>query len=308
MGKIYDVLVVGGGPAGYTAALYAARAGLSTLVLEKLSPGGQIALADQVDNYPGFPDGAEGFALGESMRQGAERFGVETRLEEARALEITASAKRIKTNNGEYWGKTVILATGASHRELGLPGEKELVGKGVSYCAACDGMFYQGRTVAVVGGGNTAATDALLLSRICERVILIHRRDALRADKIYQERLCQAENVEFRWNSRVKELLRGERLTGVRLEDVHSGIGSTLECSGLFVCIGQNPAAALVQSYLPLNEAGYVVAREDTKTEIPGLFAAGDVRTKSVRQLVTAVADGAVAAHNAVEYLASLRE
>lgn len=303
MEKIYDVLIVGGGPAGYTAALYTARAGLSTLVLEKLSPGGQMALTEQVDNYPGFPDGADGFALGQAMRQGAERFGAETRLAEALSLELSGEAKRVKTSDGAFWGRTVILAMGASPRELGLPGEQTLMGKGISYCATCDGMFYREKTVAVIGGGNTAATDALLLSRLCERVILVYRRDSLRADQVYQERLFQAENVEFRWNSRVTELLYDERITGIKLVDVHSGLETTLDCDGVFVCIGQDPASGLVRGSLPLNASGYIVAEESTKTEIPGVFAAGDVRTKAVRQIVTAVSDGAVAAHYAQEYL-----
>lgn len=303
MERIYDVLIVGGGPAGYTAALYAARAGFSALVLEKLSPGGQMALAEQVDNYPGFPDGADGFALGQAMRQGAERFGAETKLAEVQALTLSGDMKHLQTSDGEFWGRTVILAMGARPRELELPGERELIGRGVSYCAACDGMFYRDKTVAVIGGGNTAATDALLLSRLCERVILVHRRDSLRADKVYQERLLQAENVEFRWNSRITGLLYEERITGIRLVDIHSGLEDTVDCDGVFVCIGQEPASNLVRGFVTLNASGYIEAEESTKTQIPGVFAAGDVRVKTVRQIVTAVSDGATAAHYAQEYL-----
>ena len=294
----YDVVVIGGGPGGYTAALYAARAGLKTVVLEKLSAGGQMALTTQIDNYPGFPRGVDGFELGELMRQGAERFGVETVLTEVRATDLHQDPKRIATTDGVVYGKTVIVAIGADHRELGLPGEKELVGKGVNYCAACDGMYYKDKTVVVVGGGNTAAADALLLSRLAKKVYIVHRRDSLRATRVYYDQLVKTPNVEFVWNSNVKELLYGERLVGVVTEN------RTIPCDGLFVSIGRQPDTYLLQGQLQLDAGGYIQAGEDTKTNIPGVFAVGDVRTKQVRQIVTATADGAVAAHFAEEYLA----
>lgn len=300
---IYDMLVVGGGPGGYTAALYAARAGLDTAVLEKLSAGGQMALTDQVDNYPGFENGIEGFSLGEKMKRQAERFGVETKLTEVLSLQLSDKVKKVDTSEGLLYARTIVFATGANPRELGIDGEKELTGKGVNYCAACDGMFYKDKTVVVVGGGNTAAADALILSRICKKVIIVHRRDTLRATKIYHEPLMAKENVEFCWDSTVIELLHGEKVTGVRLRNVKTGEERILDCDGVFISIGRKPSTELVKGQLEIDPAGYVVADESTRTNIPGVFAVGDVRTKALRQIVTAVADGAVAVHYAEEYL-----
>ncbi len=304
MKHIYDMIVIGGGPGGYTAALYAVRAGLDTLVLEKLSAGGQMALTSQIDNYPGFEDGIDGFTLGEKMQQGAERFGAKTELADVTSVELSAEIKTVETSEGTFYGRTVVFATGASPRDLGISGEKELIGRGINYCAACDGMFYKGKTVVVVGGGNTAAADALMLSRIAQKVIVVHRRDTLRATKIYHEPLMKAANVEFRWNSTVSELLSDGKLTGVRLRDVQTGEKSTLACDGVFVSVGRKPATELVQGQLDLDSAGYIVADESTRTNLPGVYAVGDVRTKALRQVVTAVADGASAAHFAEEYLA----
>jgi len=301
--KIYDVAVVGGGPAGYTAALYATRAGLDTVLIEKLSPGGQMTETAQIDNYPGFPEGVDGFTLGANMQQGAVRFGAETLNAEVLSLNLTASPKQIKTDTADIHAKTVILATGATHRHLGVENEQALVGRGVGYCAACDGMFFRGKTVAVVGGGNSAAADALYLSRICKKVYVIHRRDTLRATKIYHEPLMQAQNVAFKWNSRVVELLAEGKLTGAVIESVGDGARETLALDGLFISIGRTPATDLVKGQVALDEAGYVVADETTRTSLGGVFAVGDVRTKALRQIVTATADGAVAAHFAEEYL-----
>ena len=301
---VYDMLVVGGGPGGYTAALYAARAGLDTVVLEKLSAGGQMALTEQIDNYPGFEDGIDGFSLAEKMQKQAERFGVRSKYAEVLRMDLTAVPKLLETSEGIFRGKTVVLATGADPRTLGVAGETELLGRGVAYCAACDGMFYRGKTVVVVGGGNSAAADALLLSRIAKKVILVHRRDALRATKIYHEPLKQAENLEFRWNSAITGLLYGDRLTGVQLKNLNSGEVSNLDCDGLFISVGRTPATELVRGQLELDPGGYILAGETTETSIPGVFAVGDVRTKRLRQVVTAVADGAVAVHMAEEYLA----
>lgn len=301
--EIFDMIVVGGGPGGYTAALYGARAGLSALVLEKLSPGGQMATTDVIDNYPGFPDGVNGFELAEKMKQQAERFGVKTKLSQVLRLELSGPVKQVITRKESLSARTLVLATGAQPRELGLPMERELRGKGISYCATCDGMFYRGKTVAVVGGGNTAVADALYLSRMCEKVYLIHRRDTLRASKVYEDALKNAGNVEFVWNSVTEELLYGERLTGLRVKDKLSGALREISCDGVFVAIGYLPDSGLVRGQVALDEAGYVKADETTRTDIPGVFAIGDLRQKPLRQVITAAADGAVAAHFAEEYL-----
>lgn len=302
--RIYDMVIIGGGPGGYTAALYAARAGLKVVVLEKLSAGGQMALTSQIDNYPGFPEGVDGFTLGESMQQGAERFGAETELAEVTRLDLNADPKVIETSEGTFYGRTVVISTGASPRNLGLPEEQGLIGRGVNYCAACDGMMYKGKTVVVVGGGNTAAADAMLLSRICEKVIVVHRRDTLRATKIYHQPLMDAPNVEFRWNSAVSRLEADGRLNAVVIRDVNTGEESVIPADGVFVSIGRKPATELVKGQLELDEGGYIMADETTRTNIPGVFAVGDVRSKALRQVVTAVADGANAVHFAEEYLA----
>ena len=306
MEKIYDMIIVGGGPGGYSAALYAARAGLSVLVIEKLSAGGQMALSPMIENYPGFDEGIDGFTLGEKMLAGAHRFGAESLLAEVTALSLDSPVKTVSTTEGEFKSRTVIISTGADPKNLGLPGEAALLGRGVSHCAACDGMFYRGKTVVIVGGGNTAAADALQLSRICKKVILVHRRDTLRATKVYHQPLLNAPNVEFRWNSAVTELLHNGRLTGVKVQNLHSGEEETIECDGLFVSIGRSPNSWLVRRQLELDNAGYIVADETTGTSLPGVYAVGDVRTKVLRQVITAASDGAVAAHYAEEYLASL--
>ena len=301
---IYDMIVVGGGPGGYAAALYAARAGLDTVVLEKLSAGGQMALTEQIDNYPGFEDGIDGFSLGEKMKRGTERFGVETKLTEVLSLDLSGTVKKAETSEGPLFARIIVLATGAGPRELGIEGEQELIGKGVNYCAACDGMFYKNKTVIIAGGGNTAAADALILSRICKKVIVVHRRDTLRATKIYHEPLMKAENVEFRWDSEIIELLHDEKVIGIRLRNVKTGEETTLACDGVFVSIGRKPSSELVKDQVEVDPAGYIIADESTRTNIPGVFAVGDVRTKALRQVVTAVADGATAVHYAEEYLA----
>ena len=305
MEQIYDMIVIGGGPAGYTAALYAARAGLSVLVLEKLSAGGQMALTGQIDNYPGFEDGIDGFTLGEKMQQGAERFGARTELAEVYKADLSGKLKTLETSEGAFRARTVVVATGASPRTLGVPDEEALVGKGVHYCAACDGAFYRGKTVAVVGGGNSAAADALTLSRLAEKVYLIHRRDSLRATRVYHEPLLRASNLEFCWNSTVSALLHGDRLTGLRLRDVQTDTERELACDSVFISVGRAPATELFQNELALDSSGYIIADESTRTNLPGVFAVGDVRTKALRQVVTAVSDGAVAVHYAEEYLRS---
>lgn len=300
---VYDLIVVGGGPGGYTAALYAARAGLDTLVLEKLSAGGQMALTEEIDNYPGFEDGIDGFTLAEKMQRQAERFGAKSAYAQVERMDLAAAPKVLETSEGTFYSKAVVLATGANPRVLDLPDEAALTGRGVAYCAACDGMRYKGKTVVVVGGGNSAAADAMLLSRIAKKVILVHRRDTLRATKVYHAPLMEAENIEFCWNSTVTELLHEDKLTGVKLKNVNTGQETVIPCDGVFISVGRKPATELVAGQLELDRSGYIIADETTKTSLPGVYAVGDVRTKPLRQVVTAVADGATAVHMAEAYL-----
>lgn len=306
MNAIRDMIIIGGGPAGYTAAMYAARAGLDALVIERLAPGGQMAQTMQIDNYPGFEEGIDGFTLGMKMQKNAERFGVETLMAEAMKVDLSGEIKQIETTEGTLQARTLVIATGADHRHLGLENEESLIGRGVGYCAACDGMLYRGKTVAVIGGGNSAAADALLLSRICEKVIVIHRRDALRATRIYHEPLKNAANVEFLWNSTVEELIADNKLSALRVKNVQTGEENIVSVDGAFISIGRAPATWLFKESLDLDENGYIIADESTRTSVPGVFAIGDVRTKAVRQVVTAVADGASAVHYAEEYLAGI--
>ena len=238
------------------------------------------------------------------MQQQAERFGAKSAYAQVERMDLTASPKVLETSEGTFHARTVVLATGANPRELGLPHEAALTGRGIAYCAACDGMRYKGKTVVVVGGGNSAAADAMLLRRIAQKVILVHRRDTLRATKVYHAPLMQAENLEFRWNSVVTELLHEEKLTGVKVKNVHTGEEDTIPCDGVFISVGRKPATELVQGQLELDRSGYIKADETTATNLPGVYAVGDVRTKPLRQVVTAVADGATAVHMAEEFLA----
>ncbi|MBQ3045312.1 MAG: thioredoxin-disulfide reductase [Clostridia bacterium] len=305
MEHIYDLLIIGGGPAGYSAALYAARAGLDTVLLEKLSPGGQMALTGDIDNYPGFEDGVDGFTLGMKMQQGAERFGAKTEYAEVTAVDFSEKIKRIETSVGVYLSKTVVISTGANPRELGVSGEKELVGRGVHYCAHCDGRFYKDKTVVVVGGGNSAAADALYLSNLAAKVYVVHRRDSLRATKIYHAPLMKAENVEFLWNSTVSDFVVDGRIKGIKIKNKLTELESEISCDGVFVSIGRKPAIEFLEGAVELDENKYIVADETLKTSVSGVYAAGDVRTKELRQVVTAVADGAVAVHHAEEHIAN---
>ena len=303
MERIYDMIIVGGGPGGYTAALYAARAGLDVLLIERLSPGGQMNLTDQIDNYPGFPEGVDGFQLSMNMQQQAERFGAVTKYAEVLKLELAEKVKTVYTEEGIYRAKTLVLSTGANPRELGVEREREMIGRGVGYCAHCDGRFYKDKTVVVVGGGNSAAAEALYLSRNAKEVILVHRRDSLRATQIYHKPLMDASNIRFLWNCQVTELVGEEILEAVKVRNLHSGEEQLLQVQGLFVSIGRKPATELVKDRLTLDGAGYIMAGEDTRTNLPGVYAVGDVRTKQLRQIVTAVSDGAMAAHVAESYL-----
>ncbi len=303
MMHIYDTIIIGGGPAGFAAALYAARAGLDTLILEKMAPGGQMALTGDIENYPGFDEGIDGFTLGMKMASGAEKNGARTEYTEVLGFDLSDKTKRIETTAGSFLAKTVILATGADPRELGVEREKELIGKGVHYCAHCDGRFYKGKTVAVIGGGNSAVGDALYLSRLCEKVFLVHRRDTLRAGRAEQKALEAVENIEFVWDSTVSGFLTEDRVKGLRLENVKTKSEKEILCDGVFVSIGRKPNTELLKGKIKLDKNGYIVADESCATDVEGVFAAGDVRTKLLRQVITAASDGAVAAAIAEEYV-----
>ena len=276
---------------------------MDVLIIERLSAGGQMNLTGQIDNYPGFPEGVDGFQLSYQMQQQAERFGAKTQYAEVLKLELDGNVKTVQTNEGVYAAKTVVISTGANPRQLGVARENEMIGRGVGYCAHCDGGFYRGKTVIVAGGGNSAAAEALYLSRIAREVILVHRRDSLRATQIYHKPLMEAPNIRFEWDSEILELQGEEVLTGVKVRNKKSGEEKVLEAQGLFVSIGRKPATELVKEQLTLDGAGYIMAGEDTRTSIPGVYAVGDVRVKELRQIVTAVADGAIAAHMAESYL-----
>lgn len=300
---MFDVIVIGGGPGGYAAALYTARANLSTLVIEKMAPGGQMSTTDIVENYPGFAEGINGFELGMQMQQGAERFGVQTLYGEVTKVELESNPKLVHTTKETFEAKTVILALGAFPRELGLSNERALRGRGVSYCATCDGMFYKDKTVIIVGGGNTAVADALFLNKICKKVYLVHRRDELRASKTYMEQLAKAENLEILWNSEVKEILADQTVNGAVIYNKVEALEKEVACDGIFVAVGNVPNTELIRGQVELDEAGYALADETTRTNVPGVFAVGDMRKKPLRQIVTAVADGAVASKYAEDYI-----
>jgi len=304
--KIYDTLIIGGGPAGYGAALYTSRAGLETIVIEKLSAGGQIALSHWVDNYPGFEEGIDGFSLGVKMQKSAERFGTVTVQAEVKGVSLDKPVKEIETTAGTFLARTVMIASGANPKELGLPNEKALMGRGVHYCAACDGMFYRGKTVVVAGGGNSAISDALLLSRLCKKVILVHRRDKLKASKVYIEPVMNNENIEVKLDSLITEIKADGKVTSIVIENRADGSKEEIECDGVFISIGRSPSSELFKDQIATDENGYIIADESTKTDLPGVFAIGDIRTKTLRQVVTAISDGATASVYAEEYLAEI--
>ncbi len=303
MDKIYDMIIVGAGPSGYAAALYASRGGLRVLVLEKMASGGQMGLTGVIDNYPGFSSGIDGFTLGLEMQKGAERFGAKTLFATVEELELSGKIKTVIADKNKYFAKTVVISTGAYPKKLGIEGEDILTGRGIHYCAHCDGRFYKDKTVVVVGGGNSAAEDALYLSKLAKKVYLVHRRGSLRASHVYKQALSEADNVEFIWNTTVDKLIYDTKLRGVTLVHKDSNTVTDIDTDGIFISIGRAPETQIVKGKLDLDEWGYIIADETTKTNISGVFAAGDVRTKALRQVVTAASDGAVAAHFAEEYL-----
>ena len=301
----YDVLILGGGPAGLAAALYAKRAGVSVLVLERSIYGGQVTNTPTVENYPGIHT-ITGVDLAMALHEQVAKLGVEVRMEEPLSLQLDTDPKVVTTARGSYEAKTVIIANGVKRRQLGCPGEERLAGRGVSYCATCDGAFFQGAEVAIVGGGNTALEDALFLSNNCAAVHLIHRRDQFRGSSILAEAVKKRQNIHLHLNSVVEEITGEEKVAGARLRDVTTGEETRLELSGVFVAVGLAPDNAAFAGQLALDGAGYIQAGEDCRTNLAGVFAAGDTRTKEVRQIITAAADGAVAALGAANYVNSL--
>ena len=303
MSVIYDVIIVGSGPAGLAAAIYGQRAGLSSLVLEEsYVSGGQVLNTYDVDNYPGLP-GISGMELAEKFHEHAKSMGASFLTAAVTAIREEGDRKVVETAKGDLSARTVILATGARHRLLGVPGEERLTGMGVSYCATCDGAFFRDKTVAVVGGGDVAVEDAIFLARGCKKVYVIHRRDQLRAAKILQEKLLSLDNVEMKWNCVAEEILGDSQVSGVKVRDVKTGEGSELEVNGVFIAVGILPNTGFVGDFVQLDEGGYIVAGEYMKTSVPGVFAAGDVRTKALRQIITAAADGANAITSVEAYL-----
>ncbi len=302
---IYDLIIAGSGPAGLTAAIYAKRAGLSFVVLEKeYMSGGQILNTYEVDNYPGLP-GIGGFELGMKLREHADRLGVSFINIEVRHVELEDGGriKALYTDGEVYRARSVIFAMGAKHRLLGVRGEKELAGMGVSYCATCDGAFFKGRTVAVIGGGDAAAEDAIYLAKGCAQVYVIHRRDTMRAAAILQEKLRECENVTFLWDTEVTQIIGDEHVEGVWLKHTKNGKEQLLDLDGVFIAVGMVPETGIISKLLQTDENGYIVAGEDTLTSQPGIFAAGDIRTKALRQIITAASDGANAAFAAQKYV-----
>jgi len=301
--RAYDVIIIGGGPAGLSAGLYASRARLSTLLIEKAIFGGQIANAAHVENYPGFPDGISGLELSQVMYQQAMKYGLETISDTVTAIELTEKGKVIKANEGEYLAKAVIIAGGSEYNRLGVPGEEGLLGKGVSYCATCDGPLFGDKVVAIVGGGDSAVEEALVLTRFAARVILIHRRDQLRASRLHQERAFANQKMEFLWDTVVEEILGRDRVEQLSLRNVRTGARSTLEVSAIFIYVGLHPSTEFVKGLISLDSEGHIPANERMETEIAGVFAAGDIRRNSPRQVITAAGDGATAALSAERFL-----
>ncbi|MEY8392353.1 thioredoxin-disulfide reductase [Lachnospiraceae bacterium] len=303
---LYDVIILGSGPAGLSAAVYAERARLNTLVIEeKPLSGGQILDTYEVDNYPGLP-GISGFELGQKFREHADRLGTEFVNEQVKEIKDLGDKKQVITGKETYESRTLILATGARHRKLKVPGEEELTGRGVSYCATCDGAFFRDRTVAVVGGGDVALEDALFLARACRKVFLIHRRDEFRGARILQERVRQTENIELELNCKVTRIQGEEQVSSVLLHHNIEGTERELQVQGVFIAVGISPNTAALEGMIAQDEQGYILAGEDTKTSVPGIFAAGDVRTKQLRQVITAAADGANAVTSVERYLSGV--
>lgn len=306
MAKLCDVIIIGSGPAGYTAAIYASRANLSVLMFQGYQVGGQLMLTSDVENYPGFEEGILGPPMMEKFEAQARRFGTEMIPEDVNEIDFSRRPFKITTDSGEYLARTIIIATGASAKWLGLPSEQRLQGRGVSACATCDGFFFKNKDVAVVGGGDTALEEAIFLTRYANHVTLIHRRDSLRASKIMQDRAFKNPKISFIWNADVTEVLGEDEVTGLRLRDVKTGEEGIVPVQGLFLAIGHKPNTDLFKGVIEMDRAGYIVPIEHTMTNIPGVFAAGDVTDHRYRQAVTAAGDGCRAAIDLERWLESL--
>jgi len=299
----YDVIIIGGGPAGLSAGLYASRARLTSLLIERGLVGGLITESELVENFPGFPEGISGLELGQLMHQQATKYGLETLLAEATGIELSGKQKVVKTTKGDFIAKAVIIASGSERLKLGIPGEEEFTGKGVSYCATCDAAFFRELPVAVVGGGDTAIIEALHLSKFASKVTVIHRRHQLRATRILQEKASSEPKVEFQWDSIVEEIEGRDSVKRIRLRQVKTGEKSALDVAGVFISVGIKPNTAYLKGTLALDAAGFIITNERMETEIPGIFAAGDVRYHSARQAITAAGDGATAAIYAEKFI-----
>ena len=306
MTDVRDVIVIGSGPAGYTAALYAARAKLRPLVFEgSVTAGGALMRTTDVENYPGFPDGILGPDLMDSIRKQAERFGAELVADDVIEVDLRATPKIVKTASGDYLSRAIIIASGSSYRELGVPGEMRLAGHGVSWCATCDGFFFREQDIAIIGGGDSAIEEATFLTRFARSVTVVHRRDSLRASKIMQERAMANPKIRFAWNMQVTEMIGEDRVTGIRLRDVKTGAESILPVTGVFVAIGHDPRSDLFKGQLATDDDGYLLVQQPTsRTAIAGVFASGDVVDRHYRQAVTAAGTGCVAALDAERWLA----
>jgi thioredoxin reductase (NADPH) len=305
--QVIDLIIVGGGPAGLTAALYAGRGGLRSVMIERMMPGGQVANTEHVDNYPGFPNGIKGFELAQLMEAQAKRFGAEIVSGQAAALTIDGPIKTVKLEDGkEYRSKAVILATGATQMEVGVPREKELRGKGVSYCAICDGAFFKEQAVAVIGGGDSAIQEAIYLAGLARSVTVIHRRDALRAAESLQRAAFSNAKISFSWNKKVLAIEGKDGVTGVKVLDKISGQESVIPAAGAFIYVGTRPNSQLVKDIVKLDEQGYIITDDDMMSSVPGILAAGDVRKKAIKQIVTAVGDAATAVIAAQRYIETM--
>lgn len=300
-----DILIIGAGGAGLTAALYASRANLSTIVLEKLTPGGQIALTDIVENYPGFPDGITGGEISMKMEEQAKRYGAVVQFEEAKTITKNGSGFKVQTSKSVIEAGAVIIATGAFYRQIGVPGEKELIGKGVSYCAVCDGAFFKNKEIVVVGGGDSAMQEGLFLTRFVNKLTVVHRRDTLRASAILQERAKQNPKIKFIWDSVVEKVNGSGKVEGVQIKNLKTNQSEDFKTNGLFVFIGQDPATKFLQGVVDMDDHGYVITKNGLETSVPGIFACGEVRAGAVKQLISACGEGCEAALAAQAYVES---